>query len=107
MDAFPDFDGDTFLSSQDCIRLRGQMKRIYDLMRDGRWRTLRQIAATTNCLETSASTRLRDFRKPRFGCHEIQLRRVDGHPGLYEYRLVLSDSRMQQAAIASGERAMP
>ncbi len=84
-----DFDGVTFASVQDGIRLTGQIKRIFELMRDGNWRTLRQIARATYCLETSASTRLRDFRKPRFGGHTVERRRVPGYPGLHEYRLVL------------------
>lgn len=76
-------------SSPETVRLNGQIKRIFDLMRDGQWRTLRQIASATKCLETSASTRLRDLRKPRFGGHKVELRHVPGYPGLFEYRLIL------------------
>ncbi len=76
-----DFDGVTFASVQDGIRLTGQIKRIFELMRDGNWRTLRQIARATYCLETSASTRLRDFRKPRFGGHTVERRRRERQSG--------------------------
>lgn len=84
-----EFDGVTFDEKQDGIRLVGQMRRVYDLMRDGHWRTLHEIAEATCCLETAVSARLRDFRKPRFGCHSVELRRVHGRRGLFLYRLVL------------------
>jgi hypothetical protein len=38
------FDGETFDENRDGARLSGQAKAVYDLMRDGRWRTLRRIA---------------------------------------------------------------
>lgn len=85
-------DGATFEPEQDDMRLTGQMRRVYALMRDGRWRTLHEISAATCCLETAASARLRDFRKPRFGGHSVELRRVPGRRGLFEYRLVLKNS---------------
>lgn len=90
----PGFDGRTIEPDQDGIRLSGQMRRVYTLMSDGRWRTLREISGATSCLETAASARLRDFRKPRFGSHSVERRRVAGHPGLYEYRLIVGSVRM-------------
>ncbi len=89
LSAKSDFDGDTFEPAQDGIRLSGQMRRVYSLMRDGQWRTLHEIAEATACLETAASARLRDFRKECFGGHTVERRRVPGRPGLFEYRLLL------------------
>lgn len=72
----------------DIIRMAGQMLRIFNLMRDGQWRTLSQISMQTGASEAGASARLRDFRKPRNGGHTVNRRRVSG--GLYEYQLIVS-----------------
>lgn len=85
--ALPGFDGPTFEPDQDGIRLSGQMKRVFDFMSDGGWHTLREIAAATDSLETAVSARLRDCRKSRFGGHLVELRRVPGRPGVFQYRL--------------------
>jgi hypothetical protein len=90
--ATPGFDGHTFEPDRDGIRLSGQMRRIYNLMSDRQWRTLHEIADATSCLETAASARLRDFRKARFGGHAVELRRVPGRPGVFQYRLLLKKS---------------
>ena len=39
-----DFDGDTYEPAQDKHRLNCQLRRVFDLMRDGKWRTLDVIA---------------------------------------------------------------
>jgi hypothetical protein len=67
-------------------RLARQVVRVQDLMRDGVWRTLRDIAATALCSEASASARLRDLRKPEFGGYNVE-RRKTAVPGVYEYRI--------------------
>lgn len=84
----PTFDGPTFEPDQDGVRLSGQMKRVFDFMSDGGWHTLREIAAATDSLETAVSARLRDCRKSRFGGHQVELRRVPGRPGVFQYRLL-------------------
>jgi hypothetical protein len=83
------FDGESIMQI-DTARLAGQLARVYSLMVDGRYRTLSEIAVQTGCLETSASARLRDFRKAKFGGHTVLPRRVEGVQGLYEYKLVLN-----------------
>lgn len=82
----------------DTVRLATQLSRVYNLMRDGHYRTLTEIATATGCLETSASARLRDFRKKRFGAHQVIPRK--NSEGVNEYRLILRDSgtRKQNAA---------
>lgn len=82
------FDGETFDFKQDSPRLSTQFERVRDLMRDGRWRTLAQIAQGAGGSESSVSARLRDLRKPRFGAFRVERERVEG--GLHRYRLLPS-----------------
>lgn len=83
----PEFDGATYDHDRDHLRLGAQAQRVVDLMRDGQWRTLSEIATATGDPEASVSARLRDLRKPKFGRHDIGRRQRDeSMPGLYEYR---------------------
>jgi hypothetical protein len=86
------FDGVTYEPEPDHDRLASQVARVFDLMKDGRWRTLGEIESVTGDPQASVSARLRDLRKDRFGGHEVQRRRR-GLPrrGLFEYRLALPD----------------
>lgn len=77
--------GETFDAALDAERLKGQHHRVYAVMRDGDWRSLADLADQTGYPEASISARLRDFRKPRFGSHTVERRRVGG--GLFQYRL--------------------
>jgi hypothetical protein len=86
------FDGASALGV-DVPRLAGQLATIFDLMRDGEFRTLAQISSTAGCLETSASARLRDLRKARFGSHIVLSRYLSNSPGVYEYQLVLNQRK--------------
>lgn len=81
------FDGATFDQNRDSSRLTAQYTRVLDLMRDGQWRTLEQIAAATGDPAPSVSARLRDMRKPRFGAHVVNRRYV--RRGLFEYQVVV------------------
>ena len=81
------FDGATFDQGRDGSRLTAQFNRVLDLMRDGQWRTLEQIAAATGDPAPSVSARLRDMRKPRFGSHAVNRRYV--RRGLFEYQVVV------------------
>jgi hypothetical protein len=80
------FDGITFIPERDEVRLTGQLARVWDLMLDGKWRTLREIADSANATEASVSARLRDMRKQRFGSHEIEREHIS--TGLFKYRLI-------------------
>lgn len=75
------------LALADRKRLGAQLSAVRDLMRDGSWRTLGQIAEATGFPEASLSARLRDLRKPDFGSLRVEKRRVPGGNGLYEYRV--------------------
>lgn len=82
------FDGATFVQEQDGARLTKQLKRVFDLVKDGKWRTLGEIAEATGDHEQSISARLRDFRKVKFGSYNIERRRRgEASAGLFEYRL--------------------
>jgi len=89
----PDFDGHDYQSELDKVRLTGQMKRVYDLMKDGRRRNLAQIAARTGDPEGSISAQLRNLRKIRFGGHDVRKERV-GNPmsGMYVYWIEVPDN---------------
>jgi len=83
------FDGETYEEVFDCQRLKGQIRRVYDCMADGNWRTLREISYEAHAPEASVSARLRDLRKSRFGSHKIERRRR-GEPsaGIWEYAMI-------------------
>jgi hypothetical protein len=80
------FDGETYEADQDHARLKGQLWRVFQLMSDGKWRTLAEIAEDAGGSEASVSARLRDLRKDKYGAREIDRERVTG--GLFRYRLV-------------------
>lgn len=80
-----DFDGETFVPELDKSRLKAQLVRVRELMRDGKWRTLSEISEITDDPESSVSARLRDCRKARHGLWTVNRRRRS--PGLFEYQL--------------------
>lgn len=83
-----DFDGVAYQDEFDFTRLTGQIQRVYECMRDGRWRTLSEIAAITAAPESSESAQLRNLRKPKFGRMTIEKRaRGERSHGRFEYRL--------------------
>ena len=83
----PHFSGADYNRHQDRERLTGQIKRIYELMKDGQWRTLGQIAEYTEDPEASISAQLRNLRKPRFGGYIVEKMNLGN--GLFGYRLVV------------------
>ncbi len=92
LDEVYDFGGVTYTPSLDKDRLGSAIIRVFRLMRDGKFRTLRYIARECSCSEAGASARLRDFRKKKFQqqfpqVKEVISRRLEG--GLFAYRLVI------------------
>lgn len=81
----PRFKGKTFDKKLDGKRLTGQALRVFELMRDGRWRTLREISDGAHGPEASVSARLRDFRG--MGHTVESQRRGNTKHGVWEYRL--------------------
>ncbi len=82
------YDGATLDHAIDHAPLRRQHSLVHALMKDGKWRTLTEIAALTLEPEASISARLRDFRKPKFGGHLVERRRVQDLR-TWEYRLTV------------------
>lgn len=80
-----DRDGVTFNPAEDRDRLDGQMDAVWRLMRDGNWRSTKEIAEAVGCPDASASARLRDLRKPKFGGWNIERAYVGN--GLWRYRV--------------------
>jgi hypothetical protein len=84
----PKFSGSDYDAKYDYKRLSGQIKRIYDLISDGKWRTLSEIENETGDPAASISAQLRNLRKSQFGGHTINKRsRGERSRGLFEYQL--------------------
>jgi len=79
------FDGADYIPERDNDRLGAQLKRIFDIVIDGQWRTLQDISELTGDPHASISAQLRHLRKPRFGSWNVE-RKYMGD-GLYLYRL--------------------
>lgn len=80
------FDGPD-IDPTDVPRLATQLERVRAALSDGLWHTLDGLAREANCTTQSASARVRDLRKHRFGGHTIERQRVRGAPGVFVYRL--------------------
>lgn len=81
-------DGETYEHARDSSRLGDQMKAVLELMKDGKERTLKEIADGTGSPESSVSARLRDLRKERFGGHMVHRHYIAR--GLFSYQLELN-----------------
>lgn len=84
----PHYNGPEYDAERDHARLKSQTERIFELMSDGQWRTLPEIARITRDPPASISAQLRHLRKPRFGAHTIERRSRKG--ALFEYRLIVN-----------------
>lgn len=80
------FGGSTYIPALDESRLNGQLKRVRNLMSDGSWRSLSEIAEVTGDPEASVSARLRQLRKMG---EQVDARRRT--QALWEYRLILTE----------------
>lgn len=85
-----DHDGATYTPALDRARLNAQTQRVFDVVIDGKWRTLAEIATITHDPEASVSARLRDLRKQKFGGFVVHRRRRGiEERGLFEYLIVI------------------
>lgn len=82
------FNGAEYKHERDSKRLTNQYNDIFNLMADGEFRTLSQIAALTGHHESSISAQLRHMRKERFGSHIVNRRHILN--GLFEYQLIVN-----------------
>lgn len=79
------FDGLSYNHQQDALRLKGQLLRVYNVLKDGYWVSLEDIARLANAPGASVSARLRDLRKQKFGGYTVHRKNKGG--GLWLYRL--------------------
>ena len=77
------------LDPDEPIRLGKQALRVFAYMRCRQWCTLSNIELSTGIPQASVSARLRDFRKPPFGSHTVDVRRRKG-AAQREYRLTVN-----------------
>ena len=85
------FDGPAYDPKYDLIRLTGQIQRVFDTIKDGKWYTLDEIHNKTNDPHASISAQLRHLRKERFGSYTVDKRpKGNRSNGLWEYRLTIS-----------------
>lgn len=89
------FDGESYEPGQDHKRLRAQLVKLKTIMSDGGWHTLDELALELGCKEQSASARIRDLRKSKYGAHVVKRERIEG--GLFRYQL-------QMGTMTSGVR---
>ena len=89
----PVFHGSDYDEEHDCMRLTGQRLKIFLLMEDGVWRTLREIEDLINEPQASISAQLRHLRNDKSGNFEVDKRRR-GEPksGCWEYKLTYNNS---------------
>lgn len=86
------FAGIVYEHRRDSLRLTNQIIRIICLMRDAKWRTLKEISELTGDPEASVSAQLRHLRKERFGSHIVNKRLRDNWPNTWEYQLLWNDN---------------
>ena len=80
-----DRDGKTFVRERDGKRCNSQADAVWEIVKDHCWHTPSEIAEKVGCSDSSATARLRDLRKPRFGSHTVEREYVER--GLFRYRV--------------------
>jgi len=87
----PRFNGPCYVPKFDQSRLTGQILRVFDCMKDGKWRTIDEIHTITGDPHASISAQLRHLRKYRFGEHTVEKRsKGSRYKGLWEYKLIVN-----------------
>lgn len=90
-----DFDGTTYEPKKDKVRLNQQLQLVFDCMKDGKWRSLQEIAGIIKKPEASISARLRDLRKLRFGAHTVERRRRTDSCFEYSLKVLLNQTTQE------------
>jgi len=90
----PHFNGPDYVPERDWQRLTTQIGRVFNAMKDKRFRTLREISSTTGDPEASVSAQLRHLRKERFGSHKVNKKHIKN--GLFKYQLVPNKGPVQK-----------
>lgn len=87
------FSGHTYVTARDQQRLTTQVNRVYNLMADGVWRTIPEIAQHIIGTETALSAALRKLRSRQCGEHTVERLNLDGG-GLWAYRLIINPAAL-------------
>jgi hypothetical protein len=87
------FDGEDYTPNRDDVRLTGQILRIWDVVNDNCWHTLKEISDKTGDPEASISAQLRHLRKPRFGGYIVEREYI--YDGLYRYRVLAKENEIE------------
>ncbi len=82
-----DFDGDHYDPEIDRERLTGQLKGVYDCIKNGKWWTVDELHSSTGYPHASISAQLRNLRKERFGGLEVIGRYRVNTDRIFEYKL--------------------
>ena len=81
------FSGSDYNPKLDGARLQKQHEVIRDLMLDGVFRTLGEIASATGYPEASISAQIRHLKKSKFGGYSVFKKRRFANSGLWEYQV--------------------
>lgn len=82
------FDGAVYDPALDDDRLERQLGRVFHVLSENEWVTVREIAARTGDPAPSVLAQIGHLRKERFGAYEVEKRRRFGDASsLWEYRL--------------------
>jgi hypothetical protein len=95
------FHGETVTTMKDHLRLSHQQLRLWNLMIDGRWRTVQEISLEIHDPELSISAQLRNLRKLGHGSHGTPKRRREGS-NLWEYRLIPNPTGRRPGPLPKG-----
>ena len=93
------FDGASYNPALDHIRLTGQLARVFSVMKDGHYRTLRHISILAKGPESSIGARIRDLRKEKFGGFQVDRKRDTVQQGLFLYKLVIETEPQREMAL--------
>lgn len=63
-----------------------QLDAVWQVVRDGLWYSIEDIALLAGCAPTSASARLRDLRKPKYGGWDVERAYAGGKQWRYRVR---------------------
>ena len=78
------FDGADYDHKRDSARLTSQIETIFNLMRDGKFRSVAEIGRLTGYPENSIQAQLRNLRKARFGSHTLNRKHIKNGFNLYQ-----------------------
>jgi len=81
------FHGHTYDKNRDHVRLTKKIKELYDLMKDGTWRTVAEIHEILGHKHSTIDANLRNLRREDKGYHQTPGRKRNGI-GDFEYKLI-------------------